>query len=778
MTNFINSVNKLKNFGSFRDFSKGTSLPEFKQANLFYGCNASGKTTLTRVFSCLNNGRFVTPELEGCELEISVNDKAINIKNFSDSHIKNKIRVFNSDFIEDNLQLKEGQAKKLYAVIGKENIDIKNDITKLEEERKALKNDKDELNVSVELSQVKKQLDNHYTTIASEIKGTLNLKQNDYKKNHFESDYKNYKSSSPSPDKITDDEKRQAVYIFTSPQKSKIDQPYIEILKNIEEVVLSTNDFNNSIELLKNPIKRKTAELKEKVIKWIEEGSCIHQEDHSKCLFCGQKISDFYWDTRANEIKEIIKKDDDLLKWEKEFEENKNKINAFSEKINSYPIYHKLKNTDFFTEELFKAYQTNIEATGKQFNDFKEYFQTLKQKIKEKSEHKDREIYFDNVDNFIDVINELKQAITNTIKSIEQNNEYVSKSNSLKSESRKKVIYYYIQTKYKDLTKLEADIKVKTENELQDTQKVENIDKEIKDKKTLLSNLPQVIEKINVFLKIFLDTGLVLELENDSYFFKREINGQHKPAKNLSDGEKSLIAFLYFIASLESSTKNEKKNEIIVIDDPVSSFDSHNLFNIQELLTSSVIDYGQIFFLTHNFYFFAKIRDALEAKFKSQIKNNAEPQTPVEIFEIENRKDSGSMLKPANKYIKTHISEYMSLIEKLNGIYNRKDDEKDLSTGNLIRRVLEVFLSFKVPNKRNLYINFQSIAGNDNKYPGLLNMANAFSHTTEISSVTDANDFSYTAGRQEIRELFEFMKDNDEKHFNGLGIKLQDKAAN
>lgn len=58
-------------------------------------------------------------------------------------------------------------------------------------------------------------------------------------------------------------------------------------------------------------------------------------------------------------------------------------------------------------------------------------------------------------------------------------------------------------------------------------------------------------------------------------------------------------------------------------------------------------------------------------------------------------------------------------------------------------------------------------------------MANAFPHTTEISSVTDANDFiSYTVGRQEIRELFELMKDNDEKHFNGLEIKLQDKVAN
>lgn len=117
---------KLKNFGSFRDFSsKDISLPKFKQANLFYGCNASGKTTLTRVFSCLNNGRFVTLELEGCELEISVNDKAINIKNFSDSHIKNKIRVFNSDFIEDNLQLKEGQAKNYPLLSEKKTLTLK-----------------------------------------------------------------------------------------------------------------------------------------------------------------------------------------------------------------------------------------------------------------------------------------------------------------------------------------------------------------------------------------------------------------------------------------------------------------------------------------------------------------------------------------------------------------------------------------------------------------------------------------------------------------------------
>lgn len=49
------------------------------------------------------------PKLERPELEISVDTNVI--KNFSKSPIKNKVQVFNPNFIEGNLQLKEGQAK-------------------------------------------------------------------------------------------------------------------------------------------------------------------------------------------------------------------------------------------------------------------------------------------------------------------------------------------------------------------------------------------------------------------------------------------------------------------------------------------------------------------------------------------------------------------------------------------------------------------------------------------------------------------------------------------
>jgi hypothetical protein len=63
---------------------------------------------------------------------------------------------------------------------------------------------------------------------AVEVKNDLNLSQNNYKK---------YKSLSPSPDKIIDNEKVEAVPIFKSEASPKIDWQYIEKLQNIESIL-------------------------------------------------------------------------------------------------------------------------------------------------------------------------------------------------------------------------------------------------------------------------------------------------------------------------------------------------------------------------------------------------------------------------------------------------------------------------------------------------------------------------------------------------------------
>jgi wobble nucleotide-excising tRNase len=48
----IRTIQRLKAFGVFADFRWPADLPEFKQFNLIYGWNYSGKTTLSRAFRC------------------------------------------------------------------------------------------------------------------------------------------------------------------------------------------------------------------------------------------------------------------------------------------------------------------------------------------------------------------------------------------------------------------------------------------------------------------------------------------------------------------------------------------------------------------------------------------------------------------------------------------------------------------------------------------------------------------------------------------------------
>ena len=47
----ITKITKLNNFGIFHDYKWNKEIPEFKKFNLIYGCNRSGKTTVSRIFS-------------------------------------------------------------------------------------------------------------------------------------------------------------------------------------------------------------------------------------------------------------------------------------------------------------------------------------------------------------------------------------------------------------------------------------------------------------------------------------------------------------------------------------------------------------------------------------------------------------------------------------------------------------------------------------------------------------------------------------------------------
>jgi wobble nucleotide-excising tRNase len=130
----------IKNFGSFSNFAwnaqikKDGNLLDFKKLNILYGRNYSGKTTLSRLVRCLETG----------ELPKKYTDPEFSIKTdaglISQTGIANHglhIRVFNKDFVDDNLSFLRNDEGNIepFAILGGDNTKIEKEI---EEKEKAL----------------------------------------------------------------------------------------------------------------------------------------------------------------------------------------------------------------------------------------------------------------------------------------------------------------------------------------------------------------------------------------------------------------------------------------------------------------------------------------------------------------------------------------------------------------------------------------------------------------------------------------------------------------
>ena len=146
---------------------------------------------------------------------------------------------------------------------------------------------------------------------------------------------------------------------------------------------------------------------------------------------------------------------------------------------------------------------------------------------------------------------------------------------------------------------------------------------------TYTANTTEVMEKINTTLLSIGFKGFKLREKPDASYVYELIRESDEPgkegeiAKDLSEGERNFIAFLYFYHTVMGSQNKDGRptDKIVVIDDPVSSMDHHTLFYVCTL-TRELVDVccnnfnleggddlhiKQFFCLTHNPVFFRDI---------------------------------------------------------------------------------------------------------------------------------------------------------------------------
>src|SRR5690606_19620379 len=97
-----------------------------------------------------------------------------------------------------------------------------------------------------------------------------------------------------------------------------------------------------------------------------------------------------------------------------------------------------------------------------------------------------------------------------------------------------------------------------------------------------------------------------LNEEDDNENILIKYNNSEKIRKRLrntlSDGEKTALAFAYFLSKVTTEVK-DKSNTIIVIDDPISSLDDNRLYQTAYWIHKEFKDYRQLFVLSHNLLF-------------------------------------------------------------------------------------------------------------------------------------------------------------------------------
>lgn len=752
------------NFGSYENFKWNNELEEFKTINIFYGRNYSGKTTLSRIARSFELKKHNEDFLEGI-FKIKLEDGSFLTQNdVTNSDLD--IRVYNSDFVKENLNYlydKKGNIKG-FKSIGVEQKNIKEIIEKREEIlKKRNEKLKDTQANREKISKTKqdntKALNEKLTDKAKLVKSKPNLMKqgSNYDKRNLENDLNKIKNNEDAYI-LNDEEQNQLIKILEDKEKQNI---------NFENT-FNKDNFQNilkrSLEILKKEIIVKenlTSELR----KWLEEGLEFHKEHSSiqQCKFCNNPLTL----ERIAWIENNIK--DDSGEKEQIEKELKNLLDNFE----SYKLESKKLLRGIEYENFYSNYKDDfIKAKEKLEENITKYNKELL-KVEEKLKQKDvfTPIKLENINDFSDEILQILNQIENLCK---ENDKYANKLSTNQDKAREKLRLNEVVKFVKDSNCFtiqdEIEILQKNINTLEESIKTQNnkidlLESKIEKYKEKLSNLETSTSNINKYLKSYFGHNLLeLKAKKDD---KGQLNGEFeilrngKQAKNLSEGECSLVAFCYFVANLENINTKDK-NPIIWIDDPISSLDNNHIFFIFSLIEAKIAKeirnnkYSQLFISTHNLDFLKYLK-SLTGYDKNDKKSF--------MYLIE--KTNNSDIKTLPDYIRKYVTEFNYLFEQIFKHHNNTSITIDLyyNLANNIRKFLDTYMYFKYPNNDSLMTKYCNFFGEEKAI--LINrVINEFSHLENIERAQMPLDL---LEMQKIANLIVLkIQEKDKEQFDAL----------
>lgn len=765
---------KFSKFNKIGKFSSITQEKDFKygekgqNCNIVFGFNGSGKTTLSNSISFFADNAFISEE-EKKELfdDIKNDDNSVvelslqgnsNIKYPASSDHNKTFYIFNSNFVATHVfNGTKGRLKKFSNTRGeiknKEIDNINQQIETLEEEKKRLGLENRKFDGKHE--EITKEKSKSFGKILTDKNRRLQIQdlssvqlpestveELEEKLSSLSADYELSKKQADL--NVDLDELRELTFDAFSIDFGKID----EILaKNIQQV--SKEALEKKIEEIQNLFSDE--QHQQSVERWFKYGKDVLEKvtEHKgkNCPICNTDISgrldsllqDYqgYFDesyehfiaelkTKTDEISTVIIS---LDQYEKSVEKL-NKLFTKYEKLLGELLFEKF---DFSTiksdltrlEKTLKTKNDNIQSVSNKPSNISDNLATLNKALTN----------FQNLKTSILSVLESKKLNTHTIEgNIRQTyNEIIilEFDNSDKTGALEK--YRNNKNRLSIIEESKDEGLPFMQNKLRE---------ELKKLKTESKSISNYLLKMGID-HFDIDINEEAQDENIIIKYKNSTDDKNKLRNCLSDGEKTALAFAYFLSKFENeiNTPEKVKSSVVVIDDPISSLDDNRLYSTAHLIWRNFEEVKQLIVLSHNFLFL---------KFFNSFYCGKANCLFLEGEKIADLPDELKNFETPYFYMLKTIIDFLDQ-DNQSVIYN----EAKRYLPNFIRRVLETFLSFKFSRTVNRVGGYRS--------PGLNEFAENIDNTdmevavkkelkekiTEINSIADAHSHGNAHHTQE-----------------------------
>lgn len=695
-------------------YKQPVHLETDKKVNLVYGLNGAGKSILSNFLYQPDDSSYNNCFIDGLD--------------------KEEIVVYNQSFIQDYFY--ESDNLKGIFTLSKKNKEAEQKIKNAEKliaandtQRKNKTDSLDKLEISLDSKQ--QQAENKTWEIKTNYTGgdrvlEFCLEGLKGKKNKLFRHLLGIPEPEKKPKKDIDTIKKE-VRALSGENAKKYDLlPTI----NFEQEVVETDDILN-----KQIVGNENSTVFELISKlknsdWVKEGLVYLPEvteNPKDCPFCQQKtITQSVIDNLKDYFNESYENDIQTLN---------NLYIKYKEAINNIPQKAVFKSNPIIQGEK--------EQFDNKYNNLTRILNANLKKLEDKIKSPSQEFKLNSSIDVLKILSDFVAEVNNKIDV--HNNKIDNRKAALKSLTNS--FWNFMRWEYNQtISNYQNDKSTFNKDSQRILKAIETLDNKITEQNEIISeqqkNTVNIEEAVNNINKGLIDLGIsdfcISKYSENLYKIARG-STDSEIFQSLSEGEKMIISFLYFLELCRGkrNATDVNKKKIIVIDDPISSLSHIYIFNIGQLIKYEFLrsdKYEQVFLLTHSLYFFYELTETKHDK-RKEIQN---------LYRIVKNSEGSYILTMKYEEIQNDYHSYWQII---------KDDKQPPALiANCMRNIVEYFFNFI--EKRDLGNVFQKPQLQGNKYQAFGRYINRESHSLG-QNIFDIKEFNYSDFKDGLRLLFE-----------------------